>query len=45
VPCAYCDFAAVCRQDSYSAAQRERRLMPLKAEEALAALREEAGQV
>ena len=39
VPCAYCDFAAVCRQDSYSAAQRERRLRSLKAEEALEALR------
>lgn len=39
VPCAYCDFAAVCRQDSYSAAQRERRLRSLKPEEALEALR------
>lgn len=41
VPCTYCDFAAVCRQDSYTAAQRERRLRPLKPDEALSALREE----
>lgn len=40
-PCEWCDFAAVCRQDSYTAASRERHLRPLKAEEVLCALRAE----
>ncbi len=38
-PCAYCDFAAVCRRDVYTASSRERKLPPLKAAEALEALR------
>lgn len=38
-PCAYCDYAAVCRQDSYSATLRERRLPPLSAAEAMEAVR------